>query len=132
MELVLIRGLPGSGKSTLARKYAEVGYVHLEADHFFTDGDGNYRFNPRDISLAHSWCQTAAQEAMDDGKSVVVANTFTEYWEMANYFLAAKERSVKVVVIEATGMWENIHGVPEVALKRMRDRWQPYQMDWGK
>lgn len=81
MELVLIRGLPGSGKSTYARRFYS-GYVHCEADHYFYDKDGVYRYNPDLIRQAHAACQKKAREALRSGKSVVVSNTFVRQWEM--------------------------------------------------
>lgn len=45
-ELLLIRGLPGSGKTTMAKQYAQIGYVHCEADQYF-ERDGEYRFDGR-------------------------------------------------------------------------------------
>ena len=48
--MVLIRGLPGSGKSTCARE----DYAHIEADMYFMDAEGNYKYNP---SKAHAWCR---------------------------------------------------------------------------
>jgi undecaprenyl diphosphate synthase len=55
-ELFLVRGLPGAGKSKLAKSIAgSNGYVK-EDDMYFVDGDGNYRFNPKEIKLAHDWC----------------------------------------------------------------------------
>ena len=60
----------------------------------------------------------------------VVANTFTRRWEMEPYLEAAKHRGVSVRIIEATGNWPNVHGVPEDAIERMRARWEPVDSAW--
>ena len=122
-ELLLIRGLPGSGKTTMAKQYAQIGYVHCEADQYFERG-GEYRFDPAKLHAAHDDCLRRAISAMDAGRSVVVANTFTRRWEMEPYLRAAKRRGINVRIIEATGNWPNVHGVPADAIERMRARWE--------
>jgi chloramphenicol 3-O-phosphotransferase len=119
-ELVLIRGLPGSGKSTMAREYARKGYAHLKADMFFEYG-GEYQYDASRIRDAHTWCQRMTREALVSGRSAVVSNTSTQLREMAPY----QSMSGKVRVIEATGRWQNTHGVPAEMLERMAQRWEP-------
>ncbi len=68
--LILIRGLPGSGKSTFAREYFSneaafrkmpiQKYIHLEADMYYTDHEGNYNFTRENLRNAHHWCQETA------------------------------------------------------------------------
>ena len=123
VELLLIRGLPGSGKTTMAKKYAEVGYVHCEADQYF-ERDGVYKFDPAKLHAAHDDCLRRAIAALDAGRSVVVANTFTCRWEMEPYLKAAKKRGIKVRIVKATGNWPNVHGVPADTIERMRERWE--------
>ena len=123
VELVLIRGLPGSGKTTIARTLALVGYEHHEADHYFERG-GVYKFDPFELIKAHSWCLERAKHSMARRVRCVVANTFTQRWEMQPYLDAAKAAGVTVRVIEARGEWENCHGVPADAIERMRRRWE--------
>jgi len=41
-ELFLLRGLPGAGKSTLAKS---IGPINIEADQYFIDSDGEYKFD---------------------------------------------------------------------------------------
>ena len=36
-----------------------------------------------------------------------------------------KKRGIMVRIVEATGNWPNVHGVPEDAIERMRARWEP-------
>lgn len=66
VELLLIRGLPGSGKTTMAKKYAEVGYVHCEADQYFETG-GEYHFDAGKLRAAHDDCLRRTIAAMDAG-----------------------------------------------------------------
>lgn len=124
MELLLIRGLPGSGKTTRALQYAAAGYIHCEADQYFTAPCGTYNYNKDDISKAHLWCQKKCLKALIDGKSVVVANTFTRLFEMDVYHMMAEALGIPVRVIEMTGQYGNVHGVPEAVVERMKERWE--------
>lgn len=121
-RLVLIRGLPGSGKSTMAAHLAACGYLHFETDQFFERG-GRYRFHAHMLPEAHVWCQDRVVAALEAGHSVVVANTFTRLWELDAYLSMWPE----VVVIEATGTWPSVHGVPPATVDDMRERWEPLE-----
>lgn len=122
MELVLIRGLPGSGKSTLAKSMTC--HNHIEADMFFIRPYEGYVFDPSKLRAAHGWCQSEARKMLEAGRNVVVSNTFTQRWEMQPYFDMAESLSIPVRVIEATGNFKNVHGVPDEAIDRMRGRWE--------
>lgn len=122
MELVLIRGLPGSGKSTLAK--AMGGYKHFEADQYFMTEKG-YEFDHTKLKDAHLQCQVNTYNALWKGRRVVVSNTFTKASEMLPYITMAKELSVPVRIIEATGSFPNVHNVPDEVIERMRNRWEP-------
>lgn len=123
-ELVLIRGLPGSGKSTIARAMA--GYVHYETDQYFVDANGVYRFDPANLKDAHQWCQVCVDDELAGGVNVVVANTFTQRWEMQPYLNMAKRMGIKVRVITAKGQFESIHNVPAEKIEAMRQRWEDF------
>ena len=120
-ELVLIRGLPGSGKSTMAR--AMTGFVHLEADmHMMINGV--YQYDASKVADSHTQCKVQVREALAAGHSVVVSNTFSRAFEMGDYLAIARGLGVSVRVIEATGRWKNLHGVPEDRIEQMRRRWE--------
>ena len=123
-KLILIRGLPGSGKSTLAKKYVELGYDHFEADMYFLDKEGNYKFNPKYISAAHKWCKDSCQDFLIAGRNVVISNTFTQKWEMKPYIDLAVELNVEIEILEAKGNFQNVHGVPDEVIKKMKARWE--------
>ena len=120
-QLLLIRGLPGSGKSTMARSMVD--RVHLEADMFFVV-DRVYTHDASKIVEAHDWCRLKMREALAAGTNVVISNTCSRYRAMHQYLAIAREMRVPVTVIEATGTWPSIHGVPEDRIAHMRERWE--------
>ena len=126
-EVVLIRGLPGSGKTTIAKSMmddAVRSYAHVEADDYFMGQDGAYRYDGSKITNAHDACYFSAAKALQDGKSVIVANTFSRLWEMERYYRLAASFGCNVRVLTATGRYQNVHGVPVEIIQRMRDRWE--------
>jgi len=126
-SLILIRGLPGSGKSTLASamvKASKVKTYHYEADQFFTNEEGEYKFIHDEITDAHNWCFTNAIKALKNGHSVIVANTFVNYKEVEDYFLFCLDNDIKFDIIEAQGNYGSVHGVPERAIERMKSKWE--------
>lgn len=125
-ELVLIRGLPGSGKSTLAKRHK--GYIHCEADDFFLDA-GEYKFDRTKLSAAHAACLSKAERNIRAGFNVVVANTFSQRWEVQPYLDLAKSLGVSVRILEAQGQWDSIHNVPKQAIQRMKDRWEEIDLE---
>ena len=130
-ELILLRGLPGSGKSTLAKIILQIRESDepevLSADDFFINENGEYDFDSKKIKEAHNYCQFRCSERMRQQKSkIVVANTFTEEWEMEIYFDMAKRYNYRIhtVIVENRHGNENIHGVPENKLQQMKNRFQ--------
>ena len=130
-DLILLRGLPGSGKSTLASIILQnpSGYEPeiLSADDFFIDDEGNYNFDGNKLREAHNYCQFRCSERMRQQKSrIVVANTFTQDWEMDIYFDMAQRYNYRVhtVIVENRHGNENVHGVPENKLQEMKERFQ--------
>lgn len=124
MLLRLIRGLPGSGKSTFARG---TGLLHYEADMFFIQPDGEYKFNPGLIKQAHEWCQNSVRCALYARRSVIVSNTFTTLKEMQPYIEFAKKCEADLKVYRMTGNYGSIHNVPDETIERMRNRFEDYE-----
>ena len=125
-RMILIRGLPGSGKSTLAQMLMNTSYFHLEADQFFLDPETcEYRYDPEKIGEAHRWCQEKARKILAARCfGVIVANTFSRKWEMEPYLAIAAEFGIEPLIVETKGTWQNVHGVPDEAIQRMRERWE--------
>jgi predicted kinase len=130
-ELILLRGLPGSGKTTLAKIILQLRSTDepevLSADDFFEDKEGDYNFDPTKLKEAHNYCQFRCSERMRQQKAkIVVANTFTQEWEMDEYIKMAERYNYRVhtVIVENRHGNENIHGVPEDKLQQMKNRFQ--------
>jgi len=132
-DLILLRGLPGSGKSTLGdiilqttqQQKADV----LSADNLFIDNKGNYNFDPTKLKEAHNMCQQKCAERMRlEFSRIVVANTFTQEWEMEPYFEMAKRYGYRVhtIIVENRHGSKNVHGVPDEKLQQMKDRFETF------
>lgn len=130
-DLILLRGLPGSGKSTLANIILQQPSNNpqevLSADDFFVNNEGVYIFDVTKIKEAHNYCRFRCSERMRQGIArIVVANTFTQEWEMDEYFKMAERYNYRVhtVVVENRHGNQNIHDVPEDKLQQMKERFQ--------
>ena len=120
--LYIVRGIPGSGKSTFAKQLtANV----FEADHYFYDNDGNYKFIASEIKDAHKECQDNVRIAMESSiPKIAVSNTSTQEWEMEPYFELAKKYGYKVftIIVENRHGGTNVHNVPEDKIEQMKNR----------
>ena len=130
-ELILLRGLPGAGKTTLAKVILQIRETDepevLSADDFFVNQHGEYIFDGARLKEAHNYCQFRCSERMRQQKSkIVVANTFTQEWEMEEYFKMAERYHyrVHVVIVENRHGGENVHGVPQDKLQQMKERFE--------
>ena len=122
--LFIVRGIPGSGKSTFAKT---LGGQHYEADMYFIDEEGNYKFDGTKIKDAHKWCQSFVETDMVlEYPKIVVSNTFTQEWEMKPYMDLAKEHGYKVftIVVENRHDGKNVHNVPEDKIEQMANRFE--------
>jgi hypothetical protein len=124
--LYIIRGLPGSGKSTLAQKMLGEGKidVYYESDMFFLDEKGEYHLDKEKWPEAHEWCEESVRNAIDEGKSVAVSNTFTRRFLILPYLCIARARDVKYEIIECKNSYGSIHNVPESEMTKMRAGWE--------
>lgn len=123
--IYIIRGVPGSGKTTEAKRMmdGDPDLQHFEADMFF-ETKGEYNFNFAKIKEAHEWCQSQVHECLKNGKSVIVSNTFVRKWEMEVYIKMAKELGINYEIKRMIGGFQNVHGVPETIVERMRRDFQ--------
>lgn len=125
-KLTLVRGIPGSGKTTLAKLIVDqTNAVHYEADHYFTDEDGNYNFNRDKLKDAHDWCHFSTKAALLSGKDVVVSNTFIKLWEVERYTKAFTYLA-DIEIIVATGNYQNTHKVDQETIDRMRNNFEHF------
>jgi predicted ABC-type ATPase len=138
--LYLIRGLSGSGKTTLAniiwdamawrnlcegRKYNHNFATSISADDFFTDNEGKYHFDPKQLSDAHNYALERVHHAMEnDVQSIIVHNTFSQQWEAQKYIDKANEYGYTVSIIECQNKFDNVHDVPPHVVQNMANRWE--------
>ena len=127
----MIIGVPGSGKSTLAKKIKSSDQQFKdaniwEADMFFIDKNGNYKWNPNYLRMAHAWCQSQVRSDMSKGKNVIVSNTNLTPKQRKPYIDLAKKYMYEVQVITCDGQFQNIHNVLEETLKNMKRRFIPF------
>lgn len=61
-----------------------------------------------------------------DNDKIFVANTFTQEWEMEDYFNLAEKYSYQVVslIVENRHGGKNVHDVNDETLEKMRNRFQ--------
>jgi len=127
-SLILLRGLPGSGKSTLAHVLSENGkYPVLSVDDYFTNANGDYRFEFANNHLAYKSCEERTRQHMEEGvEKIFLDNTFTIEWEMEPYFKLASEYGYRVFVftVENRHDGKNIHDIPEENIERMREKYR--------
>lgn len=130
-DLILLRGIPGSGKSTLGEIILQTTQQQkpdvLSADNFFVDENGTYNFDATKLKEAHNMCQQKCAERMRlEFSKIVVANTFTQEWEMLPYFEMAKRYNYRIhtLVVENRHGSKNVHNVPDDKLEQMKDQFE--------
>lgn len=91
-----------------------------EADQFFTDSQGVYRYDITKRAEAHANCLIWTRKAMVGGRPVVVANTFVRHKEMHPYYELASELDYRLQVIICQALFDSIHQVPHEVIAIMR------------
>lgn len=122
--LHIIRGIPGAGKSTHAKEYLSNCVLH-EADSYFYNGKGEYKFDRSKLKEAHAQCQEKVFYDLSQGKDVVVANTFVKLWEMKPYLCYCFDNNIAVVITELYTKYDNIHNVPADVVKIKEEQFEP-------
>lgn len=128
-KMVIMRGLPGSGKSTRAREIAaQICATICSTDDFFVV-DGKYVFDPSKLGINHALNLKFAQMVISSGRNVIIDNTNVLRSHMQPYIDAAQRSGYEVEIVEVTCdintcIARNIHGVPEVAIRRMAAQWE--------
>lgn len=136
--LVLIRGLPSSGKSSMAKMLQQSSLPNatvFETDQYFTALDGTYCWESTKLAIAHEDCQKRVYRHLDKGLDAIVANTFSQRWEMQPYLEMIDRVGGKLHVVDLFDSKckdevlaeRNKHGVPVESIKAMRER---YEHDW--
>lgn len=123
--LILTRGIPGSGKSTLAAVIQQLaGIRSIEADYYFIDEEGYYKFNPSELGKAHEYCQNICRAVLSSGSDIIVSNTSTTEKEVQVYKNIAEEYGANFIslIVENRHGGESIHDVPPEKIQQMKDR----------
>lgn len=131
--MVLVRGIPGSGKSTFAKRVCENNYdlpQHCEADMYFFDKYGEYKWSVDDVKNAHKYCQLMTEEAMLLDRHVVVSNTFIKQWELDEYIKLCEKYGYNYVVIRMKSEYKSVHNVPEETINRMKNQMEDISNEW--
>lgn len=124
-ELLLIRGLPGVGKTNLARTYGAT-HAHVEADLFFANRGGSLEIQKDGLPMAHRWCQSWAFHVLLGRCNVVVANTFSQEWELTPYLAIAIVGKASLRVLELPDVLiQPLLSKVEYRARQMRRRWEP-------
>jgi predicted kinase len=119
--LILLRGLPGAGKNTFGKLMTN--HVVSADDYFDVVWDGV--FSSDKLHDAHQWCQNIVENRMRNyWQAIVVANTFTQDWEMKVYldFAETYKYSVHTIIVENRHGSSSVHDVPQHTIEKMRKR----------
>jgi len=112
----ILRGVPGAGKSTLAKNLKGKNGVICEADDYFYDEDGNYKFDMTKLAENHLRCFTKWENAIKIGVSTIIqSNTNATKFEFENYKKVAEEGgyTVFVLIVENYHNNKSIHNIDE-------------------
>lgn len=117
----ILRGLPGSGKSTWAEKQS--GAIIVSTDRFMVDDSGNYEFKREKLPEVHLRCYRVLDiylRIYTDKQLILVDNTNLSIAEIAPYYALGEEYEHNVTILEFSGGYQNVHGVPPETLEVMK------------
>jgi len=136
--LYIMRGVPGSGKSFLARQLSGKNGSILSTDDYFMDSQGNYKWNPNEMKIAHQWNSERVKKAIDQRVSpVILDNTNVSRWELRQLkplVEYAEVQEYEVIIKEPKTPWafdpeelakRNTHGVSLEAIQSKLRKWHP-------
>lgn len=120
-------GVPGAGKTTLAYliKSGAQGGTICSADDYFTDAQGDYKFDASKLGAAHEQCMEKFRQAVVRGdETVIVDNTNVRKNDRAKYAHMAMSYGYQVIeVFVHAGPQEAfercVHGVSKSTIDRM-------------
>ena len=143
-KVEIYQGIPGSGKSTAVKRSVketkeafDAKVEVVSADHYFTDSDGNYKFEPSGIKAAHNACQTKYLRRLEQGYNhVLVDNTNIYLWELAYYVGVANVFKYDLHIVRVNcpvgvALKRGVHGVPEETVQRMAAQMEDPFPFWG-
>lgn len=131
MEVILIQGCSGAGKSRYANRIAN-GALILSSDDYFVRKNGQYVFNPKELSKSHAACFSKFLRALQAGEQrVIVDNTNTTASALNPYVMAIEAHNFekphqpyrwelhRVVCLDIDAAVEfNTHGVQRYVIER--------------
>ena len=125
-KLLILRGAPGSGKTTLANAKFD-GWTVCSADDYFIDKNGNYKFDARQLQLAHDSCFRRTVSALEQGMNVVIDNTNKSVWEFKRYL---EIPYVEIKIYRVASQYKSTKSIPDSVIKRYNDEYQPFASSW--
>lgn len=121
---LVLKSVSGNGKTTFANYLALINPLVteiVEADDYFIDNHGDYKFNPAELGKAHEYSRDKFVKALQNGIELVIcSNTNTTQKEAQFYINKAKEYNYTtyVLVLEKHHQGCSSHSVPEVSLAK--------------
>lgn len=124
----ICRGVVGSGKSTYGHKVAP---LVVEPDMFRYDADNRYVFdsyrNHEVIGKAMRLCEYAMRHLQMP--CLAVTATFTKLEHFLPYIRLGKKHGYDVTVVECSGTFGSVHGVPDSVVRKMREEFEPFDAE---
>ena len=120
--LYIIRGISSCGKTSLAQS---LGFPYFEADQYFINEKGEYKFDATKLAKAHNYCKANVEDAMIRGESrIIQSNTNIRISEIQPYLDLAAKYNYKVfsLILEKRHHGVNQHGLKNEKLIQMAER----------